>query len=349
MGTDLPIYLLKEIIAKYNSQNGSIFMCFLDASKAFDRVNHSLLFHKLLKQGIPVYIVRLLCFWYSHQTLCVRWAGLTSSVFTVGNGVRQGGVLSPYLFNFYVNDLSVQLNTCHTGCAIGGKLVNHIMCTDDLVIFSPSDTGLAELLQVCESFADDHDMLFNSSKSAIMIIRNRTMKTMNARLLEFRLCNDVIPTVDKYKYLGHILCDNFRDDDDMLRQCRHLYAQGNVLKHRFHMCSVAVKLKLFRTFCYSLYTAHLWWNYAVCSFKKVNVAYNNAFRLLMLLPRHCSASGMFVQNNVYTFKALLRKYTYKFIRRLELCSNSLIVCLLASDLRLTSQIRLFWHECLVII
>jgi len=56
----------------------------------------------------------------------------------VSNGVRQGGTLSPILFNLYMDELSRRLNDCNTGCMIGGMLVNHIMYADDLVIFSPS-------------------------------------------------------------------------------------------------------------------------------------------------------------------------------------------------------------------
>ena len=57
-----------------------------------------MLFTKLLRRGAPGYIVRLLMFWYAHQTMCVRWGSSVSSKFTVSNGVRQGGILSPFLF-----------------------------------------------------------------------------------------------------------------------------------------------------------------------------------------------------------------------------------------------------------
>ena len=91
LGTDTCIYVLKEIIDNYSRLNGCTFMCFLNASKAFDRVKHSVLFGKLVNRGIPGYIVTILCYWYSRQTMYVRWGGCVSSSFVVSNGVRRGG------------------------------------------------------------------------------------------------------------------------------------------------------------------------------------------------------------------------------------------------------------------
>ena len=85
-----------------------------------------------------------------------------------------------------------------------------------------------------------------------------------------------------------------RDDRDIMRQCRQIYAQGNILVRKFSMCSNAVKITLFRTYCSSLYTLQLWWNYSKTAIKKMYVAYNNAFRMLFRLPRDCSASGIIV-------------------------------------------------------
>lgn len=74
----------------------------MDFSKAFDKINYWKLFNMLLDDGISVKMVQLLAFWYSHQVMCIKWNGVTSGCFTIANGTRQGGVLSPYLFNCYI-------------------------------------------------------------------------------------------------------------------------------------------------------------------------------------------------------------------------------------------------------
>lgn len=94
-GTDTCIFDLKELLDKYHSQGSTMFLCFLDASKAFDRVNHDKLFIKLSNRGVPGYLIRILIFWYSQQTMQVKWGESVSDSFRVSNGIRQGGILSP--------------------------------------------------------------------------------------------------------------------------------------------------------------------------------------------------------------------------------------------------------------
>ena len=63
--------------------------------------------------------------------------------------------------------------------------------------------------------------------------------------------------VDSVKYLGHFLTCELNDDIDIRRQCRVLNVRGNILSRKFHMCSVPVKLKLFNSYCASLYIHHI--------------------------------------------------------------------------------------------
>ena len=112
------LYMLKEIIDLYRTLNGSVFVCFLDTSKAFERVNHRTLFTKLSERGVPAYILRILIYWYHNQTTCIRWGGdVVSTKFKVTTGVRRVTILSPYIFNVpvYVDELSEQLKMCNVG------------------------------------------------------------------------------------------------------------------------------------------------------------------------------------------------------------------------------------------
>ena len=117
--TDMCHFLLKQAILQYNTHGSPVFVAFLDASKAFDKVNHYILFKKLTECNVPEIFVKLLANWYSSQLLCVRWGTTYSKFFTVSNGVRQGSILGPFLFAVYMNQLSQTLNKLNVGCFIG--------------------------------------------------------------------------------------------------------------------------------------------------------------------------------------------------------------------------------------
>ena len=124
------------------------FSVFLDAFKAFDRVSHELLFKKLLLRDVPPCFIQLLRYWYRQQQMRVRWRSQLFRSFGVSEGVRQRGILSPYLFAVYIDQLTKDLNRVSAGCYIGNTLVNHIIYADDVCCFSPSVAGLQDLMYV---------------------------------------------------------------------------------------------------------------------------------------------------------------------------------------------------------
>ena len=101
--------------------------------------------------------------------MCIRRGGTCSTFSNVSNGVRQGGILSPYLFNIYIDDLSMNLNACRVGCCVSNEIINHLMYADDLVVMAPSVAGLSKLLRICELFGASHDNDIQSEEGRVCI------------------------------------------------------------------------------------------------------------------------------------------------------------------------------------
>ena len=187
-----------------------MFACFLDASKAFDRINHCTLFGKMLAMGCEPFIVRILIAWYRMQRLCVRWGNVISDFFTVSCGVRQGSVLSPVLFNMYMNGLQLDLNASLTGCHVGNVSVNNISYADDMVLLSPSAKGLNKLLVICKEYASKHDIIYNTSKTKVMLFPCKSF--VIAPALPVHIGDVNIEWVVEYLYLGYVIVPSLDDD-----------------------------------------------------------------------------------------------------------------------------------------
>ena len=95
----------------------------------------------------------------------VRWGNTISTHFTVANGMKQGGVITPILFNIYTDKLSIALNSSGIGGYLGNVFLSHLCYADDLYLISLSFTGMQQLLNICQSYVVDHQLLYNGSKS----------------------------------------------------------------------------------------------------------------------------------------------------------------------------------------
>ena len=345
--TDQCIYALKEVVNLYTSLKSRVYTCFLDASKAFDRVNHSKLFDKLAKRGVPNYIIRILIFWYENQKMCVKWGCLTSELFSVSNGVRQGSILSPHFFNVYVDDLSSKLNKMNIGCVMDEFIINHLLYADDIVLVSPSSAGLKKLLEVCELFGKENDILFNATKSAIMFFKSNCIPSF--KMPTFSLDDNAIDVVDKFKYLGHYISNNLSDKEDISRQRKKLYAQGNSLIRKFHMCTLDTKLALFNTYCSPMYTAQLWTNYTRTSINSLYTAYHNILKSLIGVSKREHTSPICVNLNVRSCPAVIRNLVFRFISRLNTSENIIIKSICSTSCYYKSQMWKHWRSLLYII
>ena len=67
--------------------------------------------------------------------MCIKWNNVISGCFTVANGTRQGGVLSPYLFSRYIRGMLHNIASSRTGCYIGNLPLNVLAYADDIVCY----------------------------------------------------------------------------------------------------------------------------------------------------------------------------------------------------------------------
>lgn len=327
LSTDLAIFALKNTVYKYIQRNTSVYACFLDLSRAFDTINYNILWNKLRTSKVPSKIIDMLEYWYANQRNQVRWNNTMSETYRLTSGVRQGGLTSPILFNIYINGLIEELSSTRAGCYIGKKCLNNLSYADDMVLLSPSATGLRKLVSICEKYAAEHHLMYNVKKSEIMIFKSGKGPE---HPLPINLCGAALNVVNSFKYLGHIIKDNLMDDDDLERQRRGIACRSNMLARRFYLCSDQVKITLFKAYCQSLYTSQLWYKYTKRAYNTLRVQYNNAFRAMLKLPWRCSASGMFAENRVTDFHGLMRKLKASFYDRLRSSGNTIITAVFHS-------------------
>ena len=129
--TTMCTWMVIETIDYFLRNNSEVFLCTMDMSKAFDNVKHSLLFEKLSQRAIPPIILRFLLFVYEIQVANVKWNGQLSKEFGIGNGVKQGAVISAILYCIYVDDLFRRLRANRVGCSINGDFMGIVGYADD--------------------------------------------------------------------------------------------------------------------------------------------------------------------------------------------------------------------------
>ena len=158
-------------------ENGSkVFCCFLDASKAFDRVVHAGLFLKLIQRNVPLVFLDLIISWYGSLYCRVRWGEEYSEWFFVSAGVRQGGVLSPNFYSIYVDDLIKRILLTGIGCYYLSVFAAALFYADDMAILAPSIKGLTKILTICNDYCIEWDVCLNAKKSKIVPFGKKTRR-----------------------------------------------------------------------------------------------------------------------------------------------------------------------------
>ena len=126
----------------------NIYFCFIDYAKAFDCVDHNKLWKILKEMGILEQLTCLLRNLNAGQEGTVITRHETTDRFQIGKGVRQGGILSPCLFNLYAEYImrNAGLDEAQAGIKIAGRNTNNPRYSDDTTLMAESKEELKSLL-----------------------------------------------------------------------------------------------------------------------------------------------------------------------------------------------------------
>ena len=169
------------------------------------------LFSLLCDRNLPGVVIRFLLDSYSRQNVFTRWNNVLSNAIHMENGVKQGGVLSPILFCVNFDELLKRLESSGMGCYIGHHFYGCVGYADDVKLLCPSINGLQSMNNVCEDFADEFDVTFNTKNTMCICYGSDN----NATLRQLSSNGGKIPWQSTVKHLGNVLMYNLHDEADV--------------------------------------------------------------------------------------------------------------------------------------
>ena len=322
LGCNHALYMLRSVIEHYNANDTTVTICSLDMSKAFDKVNHSALFMKLMDRDVPLVFLNILIEWYSKCFASVKWNNCLSSKFSISCGVRQGGVLSPLLFSVYINDVILKLQNSRRGCFIGHMYFGCILYADDIILISPSNTGMQDMLDICDIEIKWLDMKFNVKKSMAMRVGSRYSVSCAPLLID----NVALEYVETIKYLGITLKSEKKFTQDVhALKCKFFRALNGIYSKCGSKMSEIVLIELIQSYCLPFLT------YCSESFNlnketvaELSSCWRKAVRKIFSLPPWSSINQILMFTSVLPLEYIIDQRRLNFIVNIQNIENERI-------------------------
>ena len=258
------IFMLNGIIEKHKLQKKPLYTCFIDFKSAFDLVKHPALLYKLLNKNIGGKMFKILKDMLNKSRGRVKWDNHLGNIFQNSCGVLQGGVISPMLFNIFLEDLPKYLNSKY-GVKMDDIDICHLLQADDLVLISETEFGLKQLLMGLEKFCNRWHIILNLQKTKVMIYNQKYI--LGRKLRTFQFNGMSIDETNSYTYLGTIFTtesNHFRSNFKNIRN-KALRAIGSLRqklrKNLRQSISFTLLMKLFDSYVMPVldYGAEVWY------------------------------------------------------------------------------------------
>jgi exonuclease III len=274
---------LKETVKYYHNRGSKVFACFIDASKAFDRLRHDRLFELLRQRGLPPIVLCLIMDMYRRQSSRTVWDDCYSDYFGARNGVRQGGVASPILFTIYMDELLLRLERTKVGCYIGHEWYGSVGYADDVELQCPSIKGLQILVDTCSEFGEDYGVLYNSKKSMCMVF-SIGKQTDLSTMPKIYLNGKALSWVNKVKHLGIYLTSDLSEDEDIRHKQSDFIGRVNSLMYTYGFATSDVLTILLDSKCSHFYGCESWDLSQSSVINRIATTWNKAMSKVWALP-----------------------------------------------------------------
>ena len=265
----------------------------LDFAKAFDKVSHSLLVHKLAHFGITGEINRWVKNFLHNRTQAVVLEGATSESVPVESGVPKGSVLGPTLFLLYINDLPKNLTA--TARLFADDTLCHRPITSD-----KDEESLQEDIDRLADWEEKWQMKFHPEKCQCLRF---TRKRKNKRKLRtYKLHNHPISNVQKATYLGVTLQHDLSWDEHVNKIVTKANKSLGFLRRNLKVKSKKIKetayLSIVRP-CLE-YACSVWDPYTEKLIKKLETVQRRAARWVSSRYRQTSSVEDMISNLQWT-------------------------------------------------
>jgi hypothetical protein len=165
LSTYQPLFLVKETISKYKISKTPCYVVSLDAEKACDSLWRNGLFFKLIDKIDSIFWFLLFDYYSQSDGLIFLSESQKSDIFKINRGVKQGGILSQFLFNIHIDDLFGEINQSDYGFYLNQFKTTNLGYFGDLILKASSKSHMQILLDKCQNYSEKWNIKFNASKS----------------------------------------------------------------------------------------------------------------------------------------------------------------------------------------
>ena len=196
------LFVLYNLVETQKTRKKPLYVCYTDLTKAFDYLNRDALILKLQQRNVDGKFLNTIKSMFLKSSSRVKWNVKISKPIKNRYGVMQGGVLSPKLFNEFLQDLGKYLNPKY-GLKIGDIYLAYLLFADDIVLFSEFAESLQAKIDLFYKYCEICNLIISIAKTKIVIYNQIYAK----HSFSFTLAENTLEIVDKYKYLG-LCCSN---------------------------------------------------------------------------------------------------------------------------------------------